>query len=81
MTPSALRYWRCALIATCCRLASSGSRGRGFRLTLFPPLPLPRSGDRHADVAALMLAVNRTLEGWIRDRPAEWLWLHRRWPD
>jgi len=52
-----------------------------FRLTVFPPLPLPRSGDHHADVAALMTQVNRILEQWIRDRPGEWFWLHRRWPD
>jgi KDO2-lipid IV(A) lauroyltransferase len=55
--------------------------GAHFRLTVFPPLPLPRSGDHHADVAALMARVNRTLEEWIRDRPEEWFWLHRRWPD
>ena len=52
-----------------------------FRLTVFPPLPLPRGGDHHADVAALMTQVNRMLEQWIRDRPGEWFWLHRRWPD
>lgn len=55
--------------------------GAHFRLTVFPPLPLPRSGDHHADVAALMMRVNQTLEEWIRDRPEEWFWLHRRWPD
>jgi KDO2-lipid IV(A) lauroyltransferase len=55
--------------------------GARFRLTVFPPLPLPRSGDRKADVAALTTAVNATLESWIRDRPELWLWLHRRWPD
>jgi KDO2-lipid IV(A) lauroyltransferase len=55
--------------------------GAHFRLTVFPPLPLPRSGDHHADVAALMGSVNQTLESWIRDRPEQWLWLHRRWPD
>jgi KDO2-lipid IV(A) lauroyltransferase len=55
--------------------------GARFRLTVFPPLPLPRSGDRRADVAALMAQVNQILEGWIRDRPGEWFWLHRRWPD
>ena len=56
-------------------------RGARFRLTVYPPLPMPRSGERDADVAALMLAVNRTLEAWIRERPAQWFWLHRRWPD
>jgi KDO2-lipid IV(A) lauroyltransferase len=55
--------------------------GAQFRLTVFPPLPLPRTGDHHADVAVLMTHVNQTLEGWIRDRPGEWFWLHRRWPD
>jgi KDO2-lipid IV(A) lauroyltransferase len=55
--------------------------GARFRLTVFPPLPLPRSGDRAADIAALTAQVNATLETWIRERPEEWLWLHRRWPD
>jgi KDO2-lipid IV(A) lauroyltransferase len=56
-------------------------RGACFRLTVFPPLPLPRSDDHHADVATLMTRVNQTLEGWVRDRPEQWFWLHRRWPD
>lgn len=55
--------------------------GTHFRLTIEPPLPLPRSGDRSADVIALLRDVNRTLERWIRDRPEQWLWLHSRWPD
>jgi len=57
------------------------THGAHFRLTLYPPLRLPRSGDRAADVAALMEAVNQTLEGWIRERPEQWFWVHRRWPD
>jgi KDO2-lipid IV(A) lauroyltransferase len=52
-----------------------------FRLTVFPPLTLPRSGNHHADVATLMAQVNQILEDWIRDRPEQWFWLHRRWPD
>ncbi len=55
--------------------------GAQFRLTAFPPLPLPHSGDLQADVAALTAEVNATLEAWIRDRPELWLWVHRRWPD
>jgi KDO2-lipid IV(A) lauroyltransferase len=56
-------------------------RGARFRLTVFPPLPLPRSGDHHADIAALMSQVNSILEEWVRDRPEQWFWVHRRWPD
>ena len=55
--------------------------GARFRLTVFPPLPLPRSGDHHADVATLMAQVNQILEDWVRDRPEQWFWLHRRWTD
>lgn len=55
--------------------------GARFRLTIHPPLSLPRSGGRAADVATLMAEVSRTLEGWIRERPEQWFWLHNRWPD
>jgi KDO2-lipid IV(A) lauroyltransferase len=49
-----------------------------YRFEVDPPLELPDSGDRAADVAALTQAVNDRLEAWIRSRPGEWLWLHRR---
>jgi len=28
-----------------------------------------------------MARVNETLEDWVCDRPEQWFWLHRRWPD
>jgi Kdo2-lipid IVA lauroyltransferase/acyltransferase len=31
-------------------------------------------------VAATMNRVNALLEGWIRARPEQWLWVHSRWP-
>lgn len=55
--------------------------GARFRLTLHPPLGLPRSGDRQADALAVMTRVNAMFEEWIRARPGQWLWLHNRWPD
>ena len=56
-------------------------KGARFRLTLYPSLDLPRTGDRDADVTALMMAVNATLEGWIRGCPEQWFWVHSRWPE
>ena len=50
-----------------------------LRLVVEPPLPLPDTGDRKADVAALTQLVTDTIERWIRADPASWLWLHRRW--
>ena len=55
--------------------------GTSFRITVFPRLATPEAGTRDERIRAIMLTVNRTLEGWIRERPEQWLWLHRRWPD
>ncbi len=45
-----------------------------------PPMVLPDTGDRQADVLALTTTMNQILERWIREKPGAWLWLHRRWP-
>jgi Kdo2-lipid IVA lauroyltransferase/acyltransferase len=55
--------------------------GARFRITVLPPMEFSWTGDRHADVVAAMTNVNAILEQWIRERPEQWLWLHRRWPD
>jgi KDO2-lipid IV(A) lauroyltransferase len=31
------------------------------------------------DVAGTMQAVTSVIEGWVREYPEQWLWLHRRW--
>jgi len=51
-----------------------------FRLVCDPPLSVTLTGDRASDVYEITLAVNQTLERWIRTDPVAWLWLHRRWP-
>jgi KDO2-lipid IV(A) lauroyltransferase len=56
-------------------------RSARFRLIADPPIPLPNSGDRHADIVALTTTINQVMEGWIREHPGQWLWVHRRWPD
>jgi len=55
--------------------------GCSFRATILPPLEPPETGDRHQDIALMMIEVNRLFEDWIVERPGQWLWLHRRWPD
>ena len=55
--------------------------GCRFRLSFLAPLEPIDSGDREADVLAAMTRVNVLLESWIRNRPEQWLWVHRRWPE
>ncbi len=55
--------------------------GVKFRITIYPPMIIENTGDRHADIHRIMIRVNETLEEWIRARPEQWLWLHNRWPD
>lgn len=52
-----------------------------LRVEIYPPMELPRTGDLDADVRELMTRINAMIEGWIREHPDQWLWLHRRWPD
>ncbi len=55
--------------------------GARFRIVMSPPIEIVRTGDRQADTMAIMTAVNKEIERWLRERPEMWLWLHRRWPD
>jgi KDO2-lipid IV(A) lauroyltransferase len=51
-----------------------------FRMTIEPPLATPDGADATTRRRQRTEAMNRRFEAWIRDRPADWLWLHRRWP-
>lgn len=53
--------------------------GCRFRMTLYPPLAVPGTGDKEKDVLAMMTDINAQLESWVRERPEQWLWIHRRW--
>jgi KDO2-lipid IV(A) lauroyltransferase len=81
MTAPALALLALRFNCTVLPVRTERRRGAHFRLTIYPPLELPRSGNRGIDVATLMTAVNATLEGWIRECPEQWFWVHSRWPD
>jgi KDO2-lipid IV(A) lauroyltransferase len=65
----------CAVIPGCA-IPLGGGR---YRLRYDPPLRFNPTGDRDADIAGLTQQIASHLEGWIRERPERWLWLHRRW--
>jgi Kdo2-lipid IVA lauroyltransferase/acyltransferase len=55
--------------------------GVRFRLTFHAPITLERTEDRQADIARGVQAVTRFIEDRVRESPADWFWVHKRWPD
>ncbi|HVE87208.1 MAG TPA: lysophospholipid acyltransferase family protein [Myxococcales bacterium] len=53
--------------------------GAALRVLIEGPIPVPDTGDRHADMVAHTAAVTAAIERFIRRAPDQWLWLHRRW--
>ncbi|MBU6473907.1 MAG: lysophospholipid acyltransferase family protein, partial [Alphaproteobacteria bacterium] len=54
--------------------------GAHFRVTAHEPIAFTPTGDHDRDVLALTQKINDGLEAVIRQRPSQWLWIHRRWP-
>lgn len=53
--------------------------GGRFRLEITEAIELPRGPDGKVDVDAATATLNRIVEGWVREYPGQWLWMHRRW--
>lgn len=56
------------------RLADGRHKG-----IIHPPIPVPNTKDKKADILAATKEVGRVLEDHIRAYPEEWFWLHDRW--
>lgn len=50
-----------------------------YRFAYRPPIRFQPTGDRQADIHGLTQRVTALIEERIRERPEQWLWLHRRW--
>ncbi|MDB5371439.1 MAG: lipid biosynthesis lauroyl acyltransferase [Belnapia sp.] len=53
--------------------------GGRFRLELTEAVILPRDEKGRVQVEAATALLNRIVEGWVREHPGQWLWMHRRW--
>lgn len=56
-------------------------KGVHFKGVVYPQLVFTLTGDEEKDVHHMMLTINQMLEGWIREYPEQWFWVHRRWPN
>ena len=50
-----------------------------FFVELTPEVPPARDAEGRIDVQGTMQRITTVVEGWIREHPEQWLWLHRRW--
>jgi len=53
--------------------------GHRFKAELTDEIKPARGADGKVDIAGTMQIITTVIEGWIREHPEQWLWLHRRW--
>ena len=53
--------------------------GNRFRAELSEEVQPVRDAAGEIDIQGTMQAITSVVEGWIREYPDQWLWLHRRW--
>jgi KDO2-lipid IV(A) lauroyltransferase len=52
-----------------------------FRIDMTDEIQPARDAEGKIDVQGTMQIITGVIEGWVRERPEQWLWLHRRWRD
>ena len=50
-----------------------------FRIEMTDAIEPARDADGRVDVQGTMQAITNVVEGWVREYPEQWLWVHRRW--
>jgi KDO2-lipid IV(A) lauroyltransferase len=65
----------CAIVPVRCTLQPNGR----YLMQYGPRVEWKGSGRKDDDVPALTQHLTSIVEGWVREHPEQWLWLHRRW--
>ena len=53
--------------------------GDHFQRRMTEAIDAPRDADGKIDVERTMQMITDVVEGWVRECPEQWLWVHRRW--
>ena len=56
------------------------TRGARFKVIVHAPIEIPETADRSDDIDRGVDAINAFIEARVREAPADWWWMHRRWP-
>jgi Kdo2-lipid IVA lauroyltransferase/acyltransferase len=55
-------------------------KGARFRVTVYEPIVLERTGDRARDIEEGVRRITAFIEERVREKPEDWFWVHKRWP-
>jgi KDO2-lipid IV(A) lauroyltransferase len=50
-----------------------------FRAEVSDAVTPVRDAEGKIEIQGTMQAITSVIEGWVREYPEQWLWLHRRW--
>ena len=53
-------------------------KGAYYKMIIHEPITVSKTAS-DVEILAVALQINKLLESWIKERPEQWLWPHRRW--
>ena len=52
-----------------------------FTVIVHAPIAVDNTGHRAHDIETTVCKISKFIEDVVRERPEEWFWVHKRWPD
>jgi KDO2-lipid IV(A) lauroyltransferase len=74
--PAALALRMGALLVP---VSNARIKGAHFHVRVHRPIEVAKTGDADADLVRVTTAINAFVEERVRERPEQWLWIHKRW--
>ncbi len=52
-----------------------------FKVVVHEPITVDNTGHKSQDIDATVCKITKFIENVVRERPEEWFWVHKRWPN